>query len=90
MYQSAWGLWHSWCAKRKVNPICATLNDVLLFLTDRFNNGAAYRSVNVARSATSFCHPKIDGYPVGQHPLAVQLLKGILNLRPPKPRYIYT
>ncbi len=24
-YQSAWGLWHSWCAKRKVNPICATL-----------------------------------------------------------------
>ena len=39
-YQSAWGLWHSWCGKRQVNPISATLNDVLLFLTDRFNNGA--------------------------------------------------
>ena len=89
-YQSAWGLWHSWCAKRKVNPICGTLNDVLLFLTDRFNNGAAYRSVNLARSAISSCHPKIDGYPVGQHPLVVQLLKGILNMRPPKPRYTYT
>ncbi|KAK2568064.1 E3 ubiquitin-protein ligase UBR5 [Acropora cervicornis] len=63
-YQSAWGVWHSWCAKRQVNSISATLNDVLLFLTDRFNNGAAYRSVNVARSAISSCHAKIDGYPV--------------------------
>ena len=89
-YQSAWGVWHSWCAKRQVNSISATLNDVLLFLTDRFNNGAAYRSVNVARSAISSCHAKIDGYPVGQHPLVIQLLKGMLNMRPPKPRYTHT
>ena len=89
-YQSAWGLWHSWCAKRQFNSISATLNDVLLFLTDRFNSGAAYRSVNVARSAISSCHAKIDGYPVGQHPLVIQLLKGMLNMRPPKPRYTHT
>ena len=89
-FQSAWGLWHSWCTERKVNPISATLNDVLLFLTDRFNNGTAYRSVNVARSAISSCHPKIDGFPVGQHPLVVQLLKGMLNMRLPKPRYTHT
>ena len=38
-YQSAWGLWHSSCAKRKVNPLSATLIDVFVFLTDRFNNG---------------------------------------------------
>ena len=34
-------------------------------------------------------YPKIDGYPVGQHPL-VQLLKGMFNMRPQKPRYTYT
>ena len=39
-YQLAWGLWHSWCAKRKVNPISDTLNNILPFLSDRFNNGA--------------------------------------------------
>lgn len=89
-YQSAWGQWNSWCAKRKVNPVSATLNDVLLFLTDRFKCGAAYRSVNVVRSAISSCHPKIDGYPVGQHPLVVQLLKGMQNMRPPQPRYTHT
>ena len=77
-YQSVWKLWHSWCAKRQVNPILTTLNDVLLFLTDRFNDWTAYRSVNVARSAISSCHAKIDGYPVGQHPHVVQLLKGML------------
>lgn len=73
-----------------VNPISTTLNDDLVFLTDRFNNGAAYRSVNVARSAISSYHAKIDGYPVSQHPLVVQLLKGMLNMRPPKPRYTHT
>ena len=34
-------------------------------------------------------HPKIYGYPVGQHPYALNLMKGILNNRPPKPRYSY-
>ena len=45
-YQSAWGQWNSWYGKRKVNPVSATLNDVLLFLTDRLKSGTAYRSVN--------------------------------------------
>ena len=81
-YQSAWGLWSCWCSTRKVNPVSASLNEILLFLSDRFNNGFAYRSVNVARSAISSCHPKIDGYLVGQHLLVVQLLKGMLTVKP--------
>ena len=88
--QSPLGLWHSRFAKRQVNSISATLIDVPLFLTDRFNNGAAYRSLNVARSAIPSCYAKIDGYPVDKHPLVVQLLKGMLNMHPPKPRYTHT
>ena len=41
-------------------------------------------------STVSSCHPNIDGYPVGQHPLVLQLLKGMLNMCPPKPRYTHT
>ena len=67
-YQSSWGMWCGWCCKRKVNPISASPSDVLLFLTDRFNNVAAYQSVNVAWSSISSAHPKIDGHPGGQHP----------------------
>ena len=31
-YASAWRKWTSWCAKRKVNPISASLNDIINFL----------------------------------------------------------
>ena len=30
------------------------------------------------------------GFPVGQHPSVTQLLEGIFNSRPPKPRYSHT
>lgn len=55
-----------------------------------FNDGAAYRSVNVARSDISTAHTKVDGHPTGQHPLVTQQLKGMFNSRPPKPRYSHT
>ena len=91
-YKSAWGRWSRSCDKRKVDPFSVPLADILLYLTEYmyFNGGAAYRSVNVARSASSTTHAKLDGLPVGQHPLVIQLLKGMFNNRPPKPRYSHT
>ena len=89
-YQSAWRRWSGWCLKRKIDPLSAPLTDILLYLTEYFNSGAAYRSVNVARSAISTSHAKLNGLPVGQNPLVVQLLKGMFNNRPPKPRYSHT
>jgi len=76
IYQSAWRRWSSWCYKRKIDPFSAPLTDILLYLTEYFNSGAAYRSVNVARSAISTSHAKLNGLPVGQNPLVIQLLKG--------------
>ena len=82
--------WSSWCVKRKIDPLSAPLTDILLYLTEYFNIGAAYRSVNVARSAISTSHAKLNGLPVGQNPLVIQLLKGMFSNRPPKPRYSHT
>ena len=42
------------------------------------------------RYAISPTDAKLDGHPVGQHPLIIQLLKGMLNNHPPKPRYPHT
>ena len=89
-YQSAWRRWSGWCVKRKIDPLSTPLTDILLYLTEYFNSGAAYRSVNVARSAISTSHAKLNGLPVGQKPLVIQLLKGMFNNRPPKPRYSHT
>ena len=89
-YESSWQRWSHWCSTRQINPISTTLNNVLTFLADSFDSGLQYRTINVLRSALSSTHPQIDGYPVGQHPYIINLMKGILNNRPPKPRYSYT
>jgi site-specific recombinase XerD len=86
-YESAWGKWERWCIEQCVNPISATLNDVLSFLTSQYQQGMSYRSINVYRSAISSIHPKIDDYLVGSHPLVSRLMKGIFNSRPPMPKY---
>lgn len=57
------------------------------FLTDQFDQGLQYRTVNTLRSAISMTHPDVDNQPVGSHPLLSRLLKGMFNARPPAPRY---
>lgn len=89
-YESSWNRWCRWCSGRQIDPLSSSINDILTFLTEVFNEGLAYRSINVLRSAISSTHPKIDGYSVGQHPYVTRLLRGVLNKRPPKPRYSHT
>ena len=38
-YTSAWRKWTSWCAERKVNPISASLSDIINFLAGEYQQG---------------------------------------------------
>ena len=87
IYNSAWKKWHSWCLGRKVDSFRPTLADITGFLAHSFDEGLEYRTLKTYRSALSGVLPPIDGFPVGQHPLVVRLLKGVPNLRPTMPRY---
>ena len=87
VYNSAWKKWHCWCIAKKVDPLCPSLADITGFLAHSFDEGLEYRTINTYRSALSGVLPPMEGFPVGQHPLVVRLLKGILNLRPAMPRY---
>ena len=89
-YASAWNKWVGWCDRRQVNPLSAPLSLILEFLKDQFEEGKAYRTLNVYRSTLSALLPEIDSFKVGSHPLVSQLLKGAFNLRPPEPRYSHT
>ena len=89
-YESSWRRWCGWCSERKINPLSATLTNILSFFADCFKEGLQYRTINVLRSALSSIHPKVDNFCVGQYPYVVNILRGILNNRPPKPRYTYT
>ncbi len=54
---------------------------------EQFNDGKAYRSINVYGSALSAVLPLVDTCKIGSHPLVSKLLKEMFNLRPPQPRY---
>ena len=86
-YQSSWSKWNSWCITRELNPFSTDVRFFLDFLAELFEQGLQYRSINTVRSAVSMTHTKVEGVPIGQHPLVSRLLKGIHNTRPPQPRY---
>ena len=52
-YESSWNRWCRWCSGRQIDPLSSSINDILIFLTEVFNEGLAYRSINVLRSAIS-------------------------------------
>jgi hypothetical protein len=87
VYNFAWKKWHSWCLGRQTDPFFPSLADITGFLAHSFYEGLEYRTINTYRSALSDVLPPIDGFPVGQHPLVIRFLKGVLNLRPALPRF---
>ena len=89
-YQSGWVKWNGWCDARRLNPVSCSVQHFLEFLTKVFYSGLQHHTINVVRSAVSMTHEKVEGVPIGQHPLVTRLMKGVYNLRPPKPRYTYT
>ena len=76
--------------KGKLILFSAPLSKILEFLANAFSDGLEYRSINVLPSAISSTYSRIDNFLVGQHPHVTKLMQGILNSRPPKPRYAYT
>lgn len=56
-------------------------------MTELFDKGHSYSSINVARSTLSALGITVESYTAGTHPLVVRLLKGVYNVRTPKPRY---
>lgn len=74
------------CEKRNIDCFCAAPMLILDFLTEDFNAGASYGSLNSARSAIAAISEGVIG-----KDLAVQrFVKGVFKLRPSKPRYTHT
>ena len=63
---------------------------MLDFLTEQFESGCGYSSINTARCALSAIGLMKDGFAIGAHPIVVRFMKGIFNLKPVKARYCET
>ena len=79
-----------WCDKQQVDPIHPSIVKVVDFLSDLFQSGLQYSTLNSYRSAISSTIPPVDASPVGKHPLVGKSLKGAFNVRPPQPKCPHT
>ena len=76
-----------WCNRTNTDPFPSSVGPVLSFLTEQFQEGKQYTTLNSYRSALSATLQPIDGKPIGQHPIVCRLLQGMFHQRPPAPRY---
>ena len=81
-YSSCWRKWTVWTGVHGISSSSPALNDVLNFLSELYDQGLQYRTINTMRSTLSTTLSPIDGFPVGQHPFVTRLMKGIFNSRP--------
>lgn len=85
-YESALKAWWSFCQESREEFFSPSINKVLTFLTEKFESGASYATLNTYRSAISL----ISNNKIGNNQIICRFLKGVFNKRPQKPKYSYT
>lgn len=85
-YSSSLKAWWLFCQNNNLNFSHATMSDVLLFLTEKFEGGIGYSTLNTHRSALSI----ILGKKVIDDDCINRFLKGAYKIKPPCPKYNIT
>lgn len=85
-YSVCYKIWWQYCLDNDKDPYHACIQSVLSFLTEQFNKGSAYGTINSYRSALSL----LFGDNLGSNEQIKRLLKGIYKLRPNVPKYAST
>ncbi|XP_071949188.1 uncharacterized protein [Antedon mediterranea] len=90
-YQTMANRWFEFCERKNCDIISPHVTLPLEFLSDMFNSGLSYSSINTARSMLSSLFAVGQEYAsFGQLPIVKRFMKGIFELRPSLPRYSYT
>lgn len=78
--------WWTFCKGSDINMYEASVPSVIYFLTQIFNNGGQYGTLNSYRSALSL----ILGKNISKDDRIIRFFKGVFRLRPPRPKYDVT
>ena len=84
-YNTAFKKWFNFCLDHSVNPYNSSTKDILKFLSDQFNNGAAEGTLNSYRSAIAL----LQG-PIGENFKIKRFFAGVKRLKPSLPKYDVT
>lgn len=85
-YDTALKNWWIFCQKQSIDPYQASIPYILTFLSERFNSGSSYGTINSVRSALSL----LMGPRIGNDDRVKRFVKGVYRSRPPKPKYNVT
>lgn len=82
-YNVSYKLWWQFCDTLNIDPFIESVNTVVIFLTEQFEKGASYSTLNTHRSALSL----LIGNNIGSDESIKRLLKGVFKIRPARPKY---
>lgn len=85
-YDCALKKWFTYCENNEQNVYEASVPTVLHFLTELYNAGSQYGTLNSCRAALSL----ILGPQVSKDDRTSRFIKGVYRLRPPQPKYNVT
>lgn len=85
-YASSIKQWKDFCDKNELDFLDIKVENVLKFLTERFQAGAAYGTLNSCRSAVSL----LSEEKIGEHPNVTRFMRGAFKCRPAQPKYNIT
>lgn len=75
--------WVKYCKVRNWCPLCAHVQDLLLFLQDFLDTGLSYSTVNLAKSSLGACVILPSQQQLGTTTDITMFMKGAFNVRPP-------
>ena len=79
--------WLHFSVGKHIDPLDPPVNLVLAFLTELFDSGLGYSSINTARSAISSLVKLSSNVDLGHNVLIKRFLRGVFLRRPCLPRY---
>lgn len=82
-YDTCLKKWFSFCNQNNIDLYETSVPNVINFLTQLFESGAQYGTLNSCRSALSL----ILGQGIGDDEQLKRFFKGVFRLRPPMPKY---
>lgn len=82
-YNSAIKSWWQYCNNKSIDFCSSNTTQLIEYLTDKFNSGASYSTLNSYRSALSI----LLGHDITVNDCIKRFFKGVYRLKPPAPKY---
>ena len=79
--------WIHFCHRQSTDPLQTHVGEILDFLTNLMESGIGYSAINTAKCAIGSYALFQGGQSLKDNQMVARFMKGVFNLKPPRPRY---